>query len=105
MLRRALELDGLSTLQRASLLGELAIELIFERDIKGRRQVLAEQELLLPALPIEERGWLMRNPGAFRYAGFLSSRCVTGRRGWTHCPAGLESIDTPDGQSCCSGCG
>ena len=69
-LRMALELDGLSTLQRASLLGELAIELIFERDIEGRRQALAEQELLLPALPIEERGWLMRNPGAFRYAGF-----------------------------------
>ena len=69
-LRMALELEGLSTLQRASLLGELAIELIFERDIQGRRQVLAEQELLLPALPIEERGWLMRGPGSFRYAGF-----------------------------------
>ncbi len=69
-LREALELDGLSTLQRASLLGELAIELIFERDIEGRRQALAEQELLLAALPIEERGWLMRRPGTFQYAGF-----------------------------------
>lgn len=69
-LRMALELDGLSTLQRASLLGELAIELIFERDIEGRRQALASQELLLSVLPIEERGWLMRSPGTFQYAGF-----------------------------------
>jgi class 3 adenylate cyclase len=70
LLREVLELDGLSTLQRASLLGELAIELIFERDIDGRRQVLAEQEPLLEALPIEQRGWLMRNAGSFRYTGF-----------------------------------
>ena len=70
LLRRALDLDDLSTLQRASLLGELAIELIFERDSEGRRQALAEQEPLFAALPIEERGWLTRNPGTFQYAGF-----------------------------------
>ena len=81
ILRRALELDGLSTLQRAALLGELAIELIFERDIKGRRQVLAEQELLLAALPIEERGWLMRSPGTFQYAGFTVEQ-VRDRAAW-----------------------
>ncbi len=70
MLREALQLDGLSTLQRASLLGELAIELIFDRDIEGRRTALAEQEQLLAALPLEQRGWLMRGPGSFQYAGF-----------------------------------
>jgi hypothetical protein len=70
MLRRALELDGLSTLQRASLLGELAIELIFERDIAGRRAVLDEQAGLLANLPIEQRAWLIRSPGSFRYADF-----------------------------------
>ena len=88
-LRMALELQGLSTLQRASLLGELAIELIFERDIEGRRQVLAEQELLLPALPIEERGWLMRGPGSFRYAGFGHEQ-VRDRAAW------LEALPPQD---------
>ena len=70
MLRRALDLDGLSALQRASLLGELAIELIFERDIPGRREALDEQAGLLATLPIEQRAWLTRSPGSFRYAYF-----------------------------------
>ena len=70
MLRRALDLDGLSTVQRASLLGELAIELIFERDIPGRRRALDEQAVLLATLPIEQRAWLTRSPGSFRYAYF-----------------------------------
>jgi class 3 adenylate cyclase/tetratricopeptide (TPR) repeat protein len=70
LLRRALDLAGLSASQRASLLGELAVELIFERDIPGRRRALDEQMALLATLPVEERGWLMRSPGNFRYAHF-----------------------------------
>ena len=81
ILREALELDGLSTLQRASLLGELAVELIFERDIEGRRRALAEQEPLLASLPIEERGWLMRSPGVHRYAG-VGQEYVRDRAVW-----------------------
>lgn len=70
VLQRALELEGLSTLQRASLLGELAVELIFERDNEGRGRALDEQDKLLAVLPIEERAWLTRNVGTNRYAGF-----------------------------------
>lgn len=60
----ALSMTSLGTWQRAALLGELAKELIFERDVDGRRRALDEQESLLAELPIAERVELVATAGA-----------------------------------------
>ena len=69
VIRDALALAGLTDLQRAVLLGELAKELIFERDIPGRRRALEEQQALLPHLPVLERARLITRPGASSLSG------------------------------------
>ncbi len=63
LLRDALRLEALSGWQRAALLGELAKELIFERDISGRRQVLDQQRVLIEELPVLERVQLVATAG------------------------------------------
>ncbi len=68
VLRDALSMTGLSVLQRAELLGELATELIMERDIAGRRAVLDEQRELLDQLSVADRGRLQSGPGQMTYA-------------------------------------
>ena len=55
LLRSALAMDGHAPQQRATLLGELAVELIFERDISGRRAALEEYDRIVDALPPAER--------------------------------------------------
>lgn len=59
MLRTALEHLELDDVQRADLTGELAVELIFTRDVEGRRQALADFHRLVEALPLEERARLV----------------------------------------------
>jgi len=68
VLRDALGMAGLVDRQRAVLVNELATELIFERDIEGRRQALDERRRLLPAVPLDERVTLLSSPGAMVYA-------------------------------------
>ena len=64
VLRDALSMTSLGPWQRAALLGELAKEMIFERDVEGRRRVLEEQKTLLAELPIGERVELVATAGA-----------------------------------------
>ena len=56
-------MSSLDTWQRAALLGELAKELIFDRDLPGRRRALAEREVLLLELPLDERVELVATAG------------------------------------------
>jgi class 3 adenylate cyclase len=67
LLRDALSMSSLDTWQRAALLGELAKELIFERDLPGRRQALEEREVLLLDLPLAERVELVATAGTTSY--------------------------------------
>lgn len=67
LLRDALLLDALSGWQRAALLGELAKELIFERDITGRREALDQQRTLIEDLPVLERVQLVATAGVTSY--------------------------------------
>jgi class 3 adenylate cyclase len=67
LLRDALSMSSLDAWQRAALLGELAKELIFERDLAGRRQALDERELLLGELPLLERVQLVATAGTTSY--------------------------------------
>ncbi len=67
MLGAALSMGSLGDWQRAALLGELAKELIFERNVDGRRRALDEQERLLAALPVGERVELVATAGATSY--------------------------------------
>ncbi len=78
VLSEALSMSSLTTWQRAALLGELGKELIFERDIEGRRRVLDEQQLLLEELPIRERVQLVATAGATSYV--CASRSVLQRQ-------------------------
>ena len=66
-LRRALEMGSLSAWQRAALLGELAKELIFNRDVESRRDVLAEQGRIVEQLPTTQRALLAATAGATSY--------------------------------------
>jgi hypothetical protein len=63
LLREALAGLELAPAGRAFLLGELATELIFERDRAGRQAALDEQEALLPLLSEHDRGLLALQPG------------------------------------------
>jgi tetratricopeptide (TPR) repeat protein len=72
LLRQVLAFDELTSTQRALMLGHLATELIYERDIQGRAAALAEFTTLTTGLPPLEQVQL-RNPG------FTSYRAV-GRR-------------------------
>jgi len=67
VLRQALSMTSLTTWQRAALLGELAKELIFDRDIEGRRRALAEQRGLIDRLPVHDRVQLVATAGATSY--------------------------------------
>lgn len=67
VLREALSMGSLSTWQRAAILGELAKELIFERDIEGRRLVLHEQRSLVDSLAMRERVQLVATAGVTSY--------------------------------------
>ncbi len=64
VLRDALSMTSLGPWQRAALLGEMAKELIFERDVDGRRRVLDEQQVLLAQLPARQRVELVATAGA-----------------------------------------
>jgi class 3 adenylate cyclase len=78
LLRDALSMSSLDTWQRAALLGELAKELIFERDLPGRRQALEEREVLLLDLPLAERVELVATAGTTSYV--LAPRSVLQRQ-------------------------
>lgn len=67
VLRAALSMGSLDTWQRAALLGELAKELIFRRDIDGRRRALEAQDVLIDQLPLAERVQLVATAGATSY--------------------------------------
>ena len=67
LLREALAMSSLDTWQRAALLGELAKELIFERDLAGRRRALDERQVLLRELPLRERVELVATAGTTSY--------------------------------------
>jgi class 3 adenylate cyclase len=67
LLREALSMSSLDTWQRAALLGELAKELIFERDLAGRRRALGERQVLLRELPLLERVELVATAGTTSY--------------------------------------
>ena len=67
LLRDALSMSSLDPWQRAALLGELAKELIFERDLPGRRRALEEREALLSELPLVERVELVATAGTTSY--------------------------------------
>lgn len=67
VLSEALSMGSLTPWQRAALLGELGKELIFERDLDGRRRALDEQRLLLAQLPTRERVQLVATAGATSY--------------------------------------
>ena len=66
LLREVLAFDELASTQRAHILGHLATELIYERDIEGRAAALAEFQTLTAALPALEQVQL-RNPGSTSY--------------------------------------
>ena len=68
LLREGLAMPGLSTLQQALLFGELAVELIMERDIAGRRAALAQRDRLLAGLPIVEQARLIASMGQVSFA-------------------------------------
>ncbi len=67
LLRDALSMASLDTWQRAALLGELAKELIFERDLAGRRRALEDRDVLLFELPLVERVELVATAGTTSY--------------------------------------
>jgi class 3 adenylate cyclase len=64
LLRTALSMRPLTDGQRAVLLGALAIELIYERDIPGRRAALDELADLLPTLSDHDRARTIAQMGA-----------------------------------------
>jgi tetratricopeptide (TPR) repeat protein len=66
LLREVLAFDDLTSTQRAHMLGQLATELIFERDIEGRAAALAEFRTLTTGLPALDQVQL-RNPGLTSY--------------------------------------
>jgi class 3 adenylate cyclase/tetratricopeptide (TPR) repeat protein len=68
LLREVLAFDELTPTQRAHMLGFLATELIYERDIEGRAAALAEFRALTAGLPPLEQVQL-RNPGSTSYRG------------------------------------
>ena len=78
VLRAALAMSSLDERQRAALLGELAKELIFERDFEGRRRALDDQHVLLDELPMRERVELVATAGATSYE--CPSRSMLRRR-------------------------
>ncbi len=66
LLREVLAFEELTRSQRAHMLGFLATELIFERDIEGRATALAEFRALTTGLsPLEQVQ--LRNPGSSSY--------------------------------------
>jgi class 3 adenylate cyclase/tetratricopeptide (TPR) repeat protein len=68
LLRDVLAIDALTPRQRADMLGHLATELIFERDIEGRAAALAEFKTLTAGLaPLEQVQ--LRNPGTGSHRG------------------------------------
>ncbi len=71
LLMEALATPSLAKPRRADLLSELATELIFEHDIAGRREALAEFWEALPSLEAEDCARLLQNFGAL---GLASSR-------------------------------
>lgn len=81
LLRTVLSMRTLTEGQRAVLLGALAIELVYERDIPGRRAALVELADLLPTLSDHDRARTIAQMGAFssrssrsdraQFAGFL----------------------------------
>ncbi len=66
LLREVLAFDELTSTQRARMLGHLATELIFERNIEGRAAALAEFRSLTAGLPPLEQVQL-RNAGSNSY--------------------------------------
>lgn len=65
MLRRALSMPALTDAQRAELVGSLSVELIFERDLEGRRVALDQFFKLLPSLSPPERARVLTRMPAF----------------------------------------
>lgn len=63
LLRRALALPALTDAQRAELVGTLSVELIFERDLEGRRVALHQFFTLLPSLSPVERAHVLTRMG------------------------------------------
>ncbi len=68
LLDRALLLSGLAPAQRAGLLGQLASELIFVRELARRREVVAELIILIRQLPPEDHGVVVSSPGAMTFS-------------------------------------
>lgn len=68
VLRRALSMPALTDAQRLQLVGSPAVELIFERDLEGRRETLDQVFKLLPSLSPPERA------NAFSQIGMISMR-------------------------------
>jgi tetratricopeptide (TPR) repeat protein len=75
LLREVLAFDGLTMTQRAQMLGHLATELIFERDIEGRAAALAEFTSLTAGLPPLEQAQL-RNAGSGSFRGLGRDECT-----------------------------
>ena len=67
LLRDALGLEGIGPAGRAALLGQLATELIFVRDIPGRREVHLELLALLPSLSSRDHGAALTVAGALPF--------------------------------------
>jgi class 3 adenylate cyclase/tetratricopeptide (TPR) repeat protein len=65
LLGHVLEMNGLTPAQRALLLGQLATEYIFVRDIASRRRVRLELEELMPSLSASELGPIFASAGTF----------------------------------------
>jgi len=68
LLDRGLLLDGLAPAQRAALLGQLASELIFVRELARRREVVADLMTLIRRLPPEDHGAVLSSPGAVTFS-------------------------------------
>lgn len=77
LLRDVLAFDELTSAQRAHMVGFLATELIFERDIEGRAAALAEFRSLTAGLPPLEQVAL-RNPGLMSYRAVGRSEVAEG---------------------------
>ena len=68
LLRDALRLPSLDVAQRAILLAELATELIFERDLDGRRAALGALAPLVEQLSPGDRGRVLAKTGSISFA-------------------------------------
>lgn len=68
LLDEALRLDGFAPAQRAALMGQLATELIFVREMARRREVVAGLMTLLRQLPPEDHAVVLASPGSMSFS-------------------------------------